>query len=144
MALYDKTKEVEVLGEISPGFNFITIKIDFNKVPAKATDDDWKVFVLNNNWVLLNGYTQIPVASTSLGTIDIGTAQDGTELDTAIDISTGATGMTAMDTLLYNAAIVITADGYIYLRFNTAPVLDGVLEIHLEILAAPTEDSRTD
>jgi len=141
---YDKTKEVEVTGEVLPGINTITIKIDFNKLPVKTTDDNWKIYPVKDGWVLQDGYTRVPVASSSIATVDIGTAEDGTELDTAIDISVAVTNMTVMDTLVIGTPIIITSDDYIWLDFNSAAVSDGTLEIHLLIFAAPGEDSRTD
>lgn len=141
---YDMTKEVEVVGEISPGLSPITIKIDFSKIPVKAADDNWKIFPVKDGWVLQDGYTRVPVASTSTADVDIGTAEDGTQLDTATDLSVQATDMTLMDTMAFGTAIIITSDGWIWLDFNTAAVTDGTLEIHLLIYAAPGEDSRVD
>jgi len=141
---YDKTNptgQLEVLGgNIYPGLNVVRIKIDFSKTPVAAAGDNWKVLKLGNGWQLVNGHTRVPVASTSTATLDIGTAEDGTELDTAIDLSTQATAWTAMDTLVAGTPILISADGFIWFDFNTAAVDDGTLEVRLEILVAPGED----
>ena len=141
---YDMTKQVEVTGEILPGISPITIKIDFAKLPVATTDDNWKIYPVRDGWVLQDGYTRVPVASSSIATVDIGTAEDGTELDTGIDISAQATDITVMDTLVMGTPIIITADDFIWLDFNSAAVSDGTLEIHLLIFAVPSEDSRTD
>ena len=140
---YDMTKLVETTGEVGPGLSFVTIKIDFAKLPVAAADDNWKILAVNDGWVLYDGYTRVPTASSSTATVDIGTAEDGTELDAAIDLSSAATDITAMDTLVAGTPIIITADGYIWLDFNTASVSDGTLEIHLLIAAVPGEDSKT-
>ena len=142
---YDKTNgQLEVLGTVKPGFNSIVIQIDFSKTPVLAADENWKVLALNEGWELLNGYTRIPVASVSTATIDIGTAEDGTELDTAIDVSVAATDWTVMDTLAAGTPILITDDGFIWLDFNTAAISDGKLDIYLQIVCAPLQDSLTD
>jgi len=142
---FDKTNgELEVLGTVRPGFNSIVIKIDFSKTPVTTIGDNWKVLALNEGWELLNGYTRLSTASTSAATIDIGTAEDGTELDTAVDVSTQATDWQAMDTLVAGTPILVTADGYIWLDVNTATISDGTLDIYLQIICAPTQDSLTD
>ena len=141
---YDKTTptgQLEVLGgNVYPGLNSIRIKIDFSKTPVAAAGDNWKVLKLGNGWQLLDGKTRVPTASTSTATLDIGTAEDGTELDAAIDLSVQATGWTDMDTLVSGSPIEVTADGYIWFDFNTAAVSDGTLEVWLLIQVAPGED----
>ena len=137
---YDMTKEVEVIGELSPGVSPILIKIDFTKLNVAASGDNWKIFTVKDGWILWDGFTKIPTASSSAATVDIGTAEDGTQLDTAIDISTGAADWTKMDTLVDGTKIIVAADGYIWLDFNDAAVTDGVLEILLFIGTAPGED----
>lgn len=142
---YDKTNgQLQVLGTVKPGFNVILVKIDFSKTPVLAADENWKILQLNEGWELLNGYTRLPVASSSVATVDIGTAEDGTELDTAVDVSTAATDFQAMDTLVAGTPILVTADGYIWLDFNTATISDGKLDILLQIVCAPEQDSLTD
>lgn len=140
---YDKTTptgQLEVLGNVCPGYNVIRINIDFAKTPVLAADDNWKILKLNDGWILKCGYTKL-TASTSTATVDIGTAEDGTELDTAVDVSTASADWQVMDTLVEGTPIIITADGYIWLDFNTAAISDGTLDILLEIVAAPQEDS---
>lgn len=145
---YDKTfpnGQIPTYGtEVKPGFNTVVIRIDFSVTPVAAADDNWKILKLNEGWKLHCGYTRIPTASTSTATVDIGTAEDGTELDTAVDLSTAATDWQAMDTLVQGTPILITADGYIWLDFNTAAVSDGLLDIWLEIIVAPEQDSTVD
>ena len=144
MAIYDKTNptgQIEVLGaNMYPGLNSIRMLFDFSKTPVAAAADDWKVLKLGAGWQLLDGKTRVPVASTSTATLDIGTAQNGTELDAAIDLSTQATGWTDMDTLVSGSPIEVTADGFIWFDFNTAAVSDGTLEVWLLIQVAPGED----
>jgi hypothetical protein len=140
---YDMTKKVEVIGEVTNGLAFVTIKLDFTKLPVAAADDNWQVLALKDGWILYDGYTRIPTASSSTATVDIGTAEDGTELDAAVDLSSAATDPTVMDTLVAGTPIIVTADGYIWLDFNTASVSDGTMEIHLLIAALPGEDSKT-
>jgi hypothetical protein len=138
---YDKTKDVTIIGGVNhPGVNDVVIKIDFSELNVAAADDNWKVFTLQDGWILYDGYTRIPTASASTATVDVGTAEDGTELDAAIDISVAAADWTVMDTLVSGTPIIVTADGYIWLDMNTAAVTDGVLEIWLRILAAPGQD----
>ena len=142
---YDKTNgQLQVLGTVKPGFNSIVIQIDFSKTPVAAADENWKVLQLNEGWELMNGYTRLSVASTSTATVDIGTAEDGTELDTAVDVSVQATDWQAMDTLVAGTPILVAADGYIWLDFNTAAIADGTLDIYLQIVCAPNQDSLTD
>ena len=144
---YDKTTpggQLEVLGTIRPGFNVIVVKMDFSKTPVAAAGDNWKILKLNEGWKLHCGYTRLSTASTSTATVDIGTAEDGTELDTAVDLSTAATDWQAMDTLVQGTPILITDDGYIWLDFNTATVSDGTLDIWLEIVVGPEQDSEVD
>jgi hypothetical protein len=145
---YDKstpTGQLEVLGSnIYPGYNVVVIKIDFSKTPVAASGENWKVLKLNEGWQLINGHTRISTASSSVGTVDIGTQEDGVELDTAIDLSTQATDWTAMDTLVAGTPILVSADGYIWLDFNDAAVNDGTLDIRLEIVVNAEQDSVTD
>lgn len=138
---YDKTKDVTIIGGVNhPGVNDVVIRMDFSELNVAAADDNWKVFTLQDGWILYDGYTRIPTASASTATVDVGTAEDGTELDAAIDISVAAADWTVMDTLVSGTPIIVTADGYIWLDMNTAAVTDGVLEIWLRILAAPGQD----
>lgn len=142
---YDMTNSagIEVMGEVGPGLSPIRIQIDFAKTPVAAADENWKVFALREDWILYDGYVKCS-ASSSTATVDIGTAEDGTELDAAIDISTALTDWTVMDTLVAGTPIIVTADGYIWLDFNTAAVTDGTLDIFLLILGAPGEEHRKD
>ena len=142
---YDKTNgQLQVLGTVDPGFNAVVIQIDFSKTPVLAIGDNWKILELNEGWELLNGYTRLSTASTSVATVDIGTAEDGTELDAAVDVSAAATDWQVMDTLVAGTPILITADGYIWLDFNAATISDGTLDIYLQIVCAPNQDSLTD
>jgi len=139
---YDMTNndKIRILGETSPGISPILITIDFTVTPVNATDDNWKILELKDNWILHSGFTRC-TASSSAATVDIGTAEDGTELDTAIDISSALTDWTVMDTLKDGTKVIITDDpGYIWLDFNSAAVSDGILEILLYIQTAPGED----
>ena len=138
---YDKTKDVKVVGQVKPGVNPILISIDFTKLNVAAADNNWKILAVKDGWVLWDGFTRIKHASSSTATVDVGTAEDGTELDTAIDLSSQATDWTKIDTLKDGTKIIVAADGYIWLDFNTAAVSDGTLEILLFIGAAPNEDS---
>lgn len=135
--------KVQRLGIVRPGIEAIYIKIDFTKTPVAAADNNWKILAIKDEWILMDGYTRC-TASASTATVDVGTAEDGTELDTAIDISTALTTWTVMDTLVAGTPIVITADGYIWLDFNTAAVTDGVLEFLLFIGCGPGDDSTVE
>lgn len=135
---------IEQIGEVCPGINTVTIKIDFQKLNVAASDENWKILAVKDGWILYDGYTRVPVASDSVATVDVGTAEDGTELDTAIDLSSQATDITVMDTLVAGTPIIITADGWIWLDFNSAAVTNGTLEFHLLIWAPPAEDSKSD
>ena len=139
---YDMTKhpKIQRFGTINPGINVVKIRIDFTKTPVAAAGDNWKIFELKEEWILMGGWTRNVTASSSAATVDIGTAEDGTELDTAVDISTALTVWTAMDTMVVETEIIMTADGYIWLDFNDAAVTDGDLEIMLLILVEPGND----
>lgn len=137
---YDMTKQVEVSGMTKPGIFPILIKIDFSKLNVAASDDNWKIFAVKDGWILWDGFTKVATVSASIATVDVGTAEDGTQLDTAIDISSAATDWTKMDTLKDGTKIIIAADGYIWLDFNSAAVTDGTLDILLFFGTAPGED----
>lgn len=138
---YDMTKKVEVIGEQKPGTFPVLIRIDFSKLPVAAAGDNWKVLAIKDGWILKCGYTRMSTDSTSTGTIDIGTQEDGVELDAAFDVDAGSqSDWTVMDTLVEGTPIIVTADGYIWLDFNTAVIEDGVFEILLEIFCAPGSD----
>ena len=139
---YDKCKDVEVSGITTPGIFPILIKIDFSKLPSAASGDNWKIFAVKDGWILWDGFTKVTTASSSVATIDIGTAEDGTQLDTAIDVSTQATDWTKMDTLVDGTKIIIAADGYIWLDINDAAITDGTLDILLFFGTAPGEDQE--
>lgn len=132
--------KIERLGDVKPGVNYLQIKIDFTKTPVDAADDNWKILKVSDEWIFLAGFTR-NTASSSTATVDVGTAEDGTEFDTAIDISTALTSWTVMDTLKDGTAVIITADGYIWLDFNTAAVTDGVLEFLFVIACGAGDDS---
>ena len=141
---YDKTSptgQLEVYGTIKPGFNVIQINIDFSKTPVNASGDNWKILAIKDHWELFNGYTRLTTASTSAATVDIGTAEDGVELDTAVDLSVAAADWQAMDTLVKATSIRIGADGFIWLDFNDAAVSDGTLDIQLQIIVPPDSDN---
>ncbi len=138
-----KHPKIQRYGTINPGHNLIKIVIDFSKTSVDTADDDWTILNINDDWILGGGWTRMSTASTSAATCDIGTAGDGTELDTAIDLSSATTTWTAMDTMVVETEIIPTADGYIFLNFNSAAVSDGVLEILLTILVEPGNDSIT-
>jgi hypothetical protein len=139
---YDKVTLLERLGIINSGFNYLYIKIDFSKTPVAAAGDNWKIARTKDGWLFKACYFRMPTDSTSTATIDVGTAEDGTELDTAIDVDAGSqeawTAMTPTDA----SPVEVTADGYIWLDFNTAAISDGVIEFMFEIMAAPGEDSE--
>ena len=141
---YDKTSptgQLEVYGDIKPGFNVLVFKIDFSKTPALAAGDNWKILAVKDHWELFNGYTRLTTASTSAGTVDIGTAEDGVELDAAVDVSVAAADWQAMDTLIAGTPILVAADGFIWLDFNDAAVSDGTLDIKLQIIVPPDSDN---
>lgn len=136
--------KIQRLGDVKPGVNYLYVKIDFTKTPVAAADENWKILKIADEWIFLAGFTRNPTASTSTATVDVGTAEDGTEFDTAIDISTGLTTWTVMDTLKDGTAVVITADGYVWLDFNTAAVTDGNLEFLFIVATGPGDDSYVD
>ena len=143
---YDMTKNPLIgrYGTIKPGHNVIKISIDFTKTPVAAADENWKIYELKEEWILAGGWTRNTTASSSTATVDLGTGEDGTQLDTAIDISTALTVWTAMDTMVAETEIIISADGYLWLDFNTAAITDGNLEFLFVILVEPGNDSVTD
>lgn len=139
---YDMTKhpKIQRFGTVNPGINVLKFSIDFTKTPVNAADDDWKIYEFKEEWILMGGWARNTSASTSAATVDIGTAADGTELDTAVDISTALTVWTAMDTMVVETEIIMTADTGLYLNFNAAAVSDGNLEIMLLVLVEPGND----
>ena len=135
---YTDSGAIDVMGEPTSGISAVRISIDFAKQNVAASGDNWYVYALKEGWILLYGFCKC-TESSSAATVDIGVSEDGTELDTAVDISTALTDWTVMDTLA-GTPVIITDDGYIWLDFNSASVSDGTLDILLYIAAAPGED----
>ena len=126
-------------GTPSPGEFYLYKKVDFSEDPMAAVGDDFKLAGTKDGWLIKDSYFRMPVASTSAGTVDVGTAQDGTELDTAIDVDGANTAWAAM-TPTNAVPVEVTADGFIWLDCNTAAIEDGVIEFMFCIMAAPGDD----
>ncbi len=127
------------LGTPCPGEFYIYSKIDFSKTPMSAVGDDFKLSAIKDGWLIKDSYFRMLTASTSAGTVDVGTAQNGTELDTAIDVDGANTAWAAM-TPTNASPVEVTADGFIWLDCNTAAIEDGILELMFCIMAAPGDD----
>ncbi len=143
MATYDLTAQ-EVVGNSATGLFYIYASIDFSEHNTAAANDDIKIARTRDGWLFLGAFFRMPTDSTSAATVDVGTAQNGVELDTAIDLDAGTqTGWTAM-TPTYASPVEVTSDGYIWLDINTAACTDGVLQMMFIVMAGPGEDSITD
>lgn len=136
MATTDLTHKA--MGNPRSGLFTLYQRIDFSKHPMSAVGDDFKIFETKDSWLIVDSRGRMPTASTSTGTIDIGTTQNGTDIDAAIDADGALTAWFAGDAL--NAAAVACADGNIWLDCNTAAITDGVLEVFLTVLAPPNDD----
>jgi len=134
-SIFNKTE----MGDSKPGLFYIYSKVDFAKYPMAAIGDDFKLAGTKDGWLFLGAFFRMLTVSTSAGTVDVGTAQDGVELDTAIDVSGANTAWAAM-TPTYAAPVEVTADGHIWLDCNTAAIEDGVLELMFIVMAAPGDD----
>ena len=154
MAIYNYYKEFHSSGTQAPCFPtfWLYAKVDFNKQPL-GINDDLRLFKIKDKWVLRNGYTRCLVASGVANTIDLGTAQNGTELDTAANANSAGDWL-QMDTLgivivddtadVNVTQIPVTADGYVWLDNNTAAASSGVFEVMLEVMVSPNDAEGTD
>jgi len=140
MAIVDIRNRVDLQMKEHSGLFYIYMKVDFSKTNI-ATANDYRIARIADGWLFLGSFFRMPTDSTSTGTIDIGTTQSGTDLDSAIDVDAGSqTSWTAM-TPTYASPVEVAADGYMYLEANSAAVNDGVLEMMFVVMAAPNEDS---
>lgn len=132
----------EGMGTPGPGLFYLYAKVDFTEHPMAAASDDHKILAVQDGWIIVDSWYRMPTASTSTGTIDIGTAQNGTEIAAAVDADGALTAWT-QGTPQYDggAEVEITADGSIWLDCNTAAITDGVLEVLLLCVAAPGDDA---
>jgi len=142
MAIYDYYKEHQSPSPPpKPGTFWLYCNFDYGK-QNMGINDDARIFQVRDKWVLLRGFSRCLVASGVASTIDIGTAQDGTELDTAFDTNS-AGDWTIMDTLKSAGEISLTSDGYIWADNNTAAASSGIFEVAIEVYAGP-EDAEFD
>ena len=153
MAIYDYYREHQSPSQ-APNFGtfWLYAKVDFAK-QNMGINDDLRLFKVKDKWVLRNGYTRCLVASGVANTIDLGTAQNGTELDAAANANSAGDWL-QMDTLgivvvddtvdVNVTQIPITADGYIWLDNNTAAASSGIFEVMLEVMVGPNDAEGTD
>ena len=141
---YDMVNEVERLGDIKTGLNYLYIKIDFSKTPVSASGDNWKIARIRDGWLFKGSYFRMATDSTSAATIDVGTTEDATDLDSAIDVDGGTQTAWTVMTPTDAVPVEVSADGYIWLDFNSAAISDGMIEFLFTILAEPGSDSETD
>ena len=140
MTTFDLTHKA--MGNPKSGLFTLYTKIDFSKdVSLAAAEDNIKIFETNAGWLIVDSRHRMPTASTSAGTIDVGTAESGNNIDSDIDADAGLTAWTASDAL--NAAAVACADGHIWVEAIAAAITDGILEVFLTILAPPNDDDPT-
>lgn len=141
MAIVDIRNRIDLAMKECSGQFYIYCKIDFSKT-SLATANDYRIARVGKGWLYKASYFRMPTDSTSLGTVDVGTTQSGTDLDSAIDVDAGSqtawTAMTPTDAVPVEQA----ADGYIYVEANSAAISDGVLELMIWVQAAPGEDSK--
>lgn len=137
MAIYNYYKEHQSNGTQAPCFPtfWLYAKVDFSKQPM-GINDDLRLFKVQDGWLLLRGYTRCLTASGVANTIDIGTAQNGVEIDAAANANSAGDWIVT-DTLAEGAEIALTADGYIWLDNNTAAVEKGEFEIAIQVFCAP-------
>jgi len=140
MAIVDIRNRVELQMKEKSGLFYIYMKVDFTKCNI-STANDYRIARIADGWLFLGSFFRMPTDSTSAGTIDIGTTQSGTDLDSAIDVDAGSqTSWTTM-TPTYAAPVEVASDGYMWLEANAAAVNNGVLEMMMVVMAAPNEDS---
>jgi len=136
MSVYDYYKEHQSPSPSpKPGTFWMYARVDFSK-QNMGINDDIRLFQVRDKWMLLRGFSRCVSASGVANTLDIGTAQNGTELDTAFNANS-AGDWTIMDTLKSGGEIALTSDGYIWLDNNTAAASSGVCDFLIEVLASP-------
>ena len=134
MAIYDWYKEHQS-PSASPtsGVFWLYTRVNFTQQNL-GINDDMRLFQVMDGWELLRGFSRCVIASGVSNTLDIGTAQNGTQLDTAFNANS-AGDWTIMDTLKSAGEIAIGADGYIWLDNNTAVTGTGVCDFLIEVMA---------
>jgi len=142
MAIYDYYKEHQSpCPAPRPGVFWLYSKFDFSK-QNMGINDDARILQVRDKWLLLRGFSRCLVASAVANTVDIGTVQNGAELDTAFNANS-AGDWVIMDTLKSAGEISLSADGYIWLDNNTAAAAYGIVEVAIEVYAGP-EDAEMD
>jgi hypothetical protein len=144
MATYDYYREHQSPMNAPCGNSafWLYAKVDYGK-QNMGINDDLKLFKVKDKWLLLRGFCRNLVASGVASTIDLGTAQNGTELDAAFNTNS-ASDWTIMDTLKGGGEIALTADGYIWADNNVAAATSGEFEVMIEVYAGPYDAEGTD
>lgn len=109
---------------------------------AIAATDVIRVIRLKDHWILKNAWYRVHTASTdsSTRTVDIGTADNGTEIASNVDMKTAGDwvqGTIGKDSAGTSGVHVIQgADGHIFVSPDHA-FTSGKLQIMVEVVAAP-------
>ena len=144
MAIYDYYREHQspMNAPKGNGTFWLYAKVDYAK-QNMGINGDLRLFKVKDKWLLLRGFCRNLVESGVASTVDIGTAQNGTELDAAFDTNS-ASDWTIMDTLKGGGEISLTADGYIWVDNNVAAATSGQFEVCIEVYAGPDDAEGTD
>ena len=127
---------------VGNGTFWLYSKLDFAKQNCEI-DDAVKIFKVKDKWIMLRGFYRCLTASGVSNTIDLGTAEAGTELAATLNANS-AGDWAAMSTLAAAAEIALTADGYIWADNNTAAATSGKFEVIIEMYAGPEDGEGTD
>jgi hypothetical protein len=148
MATYDYYKEFASPSEGPKTGSFILYcRLDFAK-QNMAANDVCRLAKLKAGWIIRDSYYRMPgTASTSTATMDLGTTADGTGQEIAAGIDLDAIG-----NAVWNQGVIdcdgttesVDADSYLTAECLGAAASTGVLEVMLEILAAPVDTEPAD
>jgi hypothetical protein len=150
MANYDLYKGRNTGQSPKFGTFWLHVKVDFTKDKFSANDTA-DLIKLKDKWVIRDSYTRMSTASTSTGTIDIGThvATNSTYTDQGIKAGLDVDNSSEADWVQQTAdpdgnQIILTADRFLFIEALGATIDDGILEIMLEVFAGPDDAEPCD
>jgi hypothetical protein len=126
------------------GAFWLYAKLDFYKNPL-ATDDSAKIMKVANRVILADSYYRVVDATTAANTWDIGHV-DATGTFAATDqsiLAAGTSGAKAWTQMIVDrdaSQIMMTAPSWIFVSNNTAACGKGILEVLIEVIAAPDDN----